>query len=147
MKKLLLSLAAVVAVWTVSAAELDWMTDLPKAIAKAKEEKKTVLVDFTGSDWCGFCIKLQKGVFGTPEFAKFAKENLVLVELDFPRSKPLPDALKKANAALKDQYKISGFPTLVYLNGQGKEIGRQVGYGGESAPKFIAEVEKIRSKS
>ncbi|MCZ7637735.1 MAG: thioredoxin family protein [Verrucomicrobia bacterium] len=82
---------------TAGAAELKWHTDLAKAQALAKTENKKVLINFTGSDWCGFCIKLHKEVFATPEFQEFAGKNLVLVEADFPRNKTLPAELKAAN--------------------------------------------------
>src|SRR6185369_1411948 len=129
MKKITIGLLACCALLlNVGAAESEWMTDLPKAQAKAKAENKTVLMDFTGSDWCGWCIKFNKEVLHTSEFKDYAAKNLVLVELDFPRKKPQPDALKKANEALAKQYKASGFPTFVVLNKDGKEIGRQEGY-------------------
>jgi protein disulfide-isomerase len=127
------------------AAELTWMTDLPKAQAKAKEEKKLVLVDFTGSDWCGWCKKAKKDILDTPEFAEYAKNNLVLVELDFPSAKIEQSAeLKKTNKALQNQYGVRGFPTFLLVNGEGKELGRQVGYL-EGGPKsFIAKLDGFK---
>ncbi len=121
----------------------DWGTDLPKAIAKAKAEKKLVLVDFTGSDWCGWCVKLKKEVFDTPEFAQYAAKNLVLVELDFPRKKEQSDALKAANKALAKQYAIEGYPTIVVLDGSGKEVGR-LGYMKGGPQAFTAELAKLK---
>jgi protein disulfide-isomerase len=134
------------AFWQVNAAENTWLTDLPKAEAQAKSENKIVLMDFTGSDWCPWCIKFKKDVLDTPEFTAYSAKNVVLVELDFPNKKVQTDDLKKANSALKDKYNIEGFPTLVALDQNGKEIGRQVGYseGGPSA--FIAKLEKFRAK-
>ena len=85
-------------------------------------------MDFTGSDWCGWCIKFKKEVLDTAEFQQYAAKNVVLVELDYPNKKVQSAELKKANAGLKDQYDIHGYPTLVVLNKDGKEIGRQVGY-------------------
>jgi protein disulfide-isomerase len=140
MKKILIAALAATVLWQVNAAESTWLTDLPKAQAQAKTENKIVLMDFTGSDWCPWCIKFKKEVFDTAEFKDYAAKNVVLVELDYPRKKQ-DAALKKANAQLKDQYKISGFPTLVVLDKDGKEIGRQVGYA-EGGPKaFIAKLE------
>jgi protein disulfide-isomerase len=145
MKKILLTLLASTLLWQANAAESTWLTDLPKAQAQAKSENKIVLMDFTGSDWCGWCIKFKKEVLDTPEFQDYAAKNVVLVELDYPNKKPQTDELKKANAALKDQYKISGYPTLVVLDQNGKEIGRQVGYA-EGGPKaFIAKLEGFKS--
>ena len=128
------------------AAELTWLTDLPKAQAKAKTENKMVMMDFTGSDWCGFCIKLDKEVFATKEFAEYAAKNLVLVQLDFPRRKELAADLKKANAALQSKYNVNGFPTLVVLDKDGKEAGREVGYGGGGPVPFIAKIKEFAAK-
>jgi protein disulfide-isomerase len=137
MKKIALTLIALatLACTTALAEESKWSTDLPAALKQAKAEKKLVLIDFTGSDWCGWCIKFKKDTLDTPEFAKYAKENLVLVELDFPSKKEQPAELKKTNKELQTKYKVSGFPTLVVLDGDGKEVGRQTGYlkGGPSA--------------
>ena len=146
MKKLAITLFAFAALTLqgLRAEELTWTTDLPKAIEKAKAEKKMVLIDFTGSDWCGWCIKFKKETLDTPEFAKYAKENLVLVELDYPSKKAQTDELKKANAELKKQYKVSGFPTLVVLNGEGKEIGRQRGYLAGGPGAFIKELDGFK---
>ena len=142
-------IATVLTTWlafTVTAGELTWLTDLPAAQAQAKKEKKLVLMDFTGSDWCGWCIKLNKEVFNTPEFAKYAKDNLVLVELDFPRNKPQTAALKKANEALQAKHGADGFPTIVVLNSDGKEVWKQVGYmpGGPTA--WIAKLDDAKKK-
>lgn len=124
-------------------AELSWQTDYKKAQEQAKADKKLLLVDFTGSDWCGWCIRLNREVFSKAEFQEYASKNLVLVEIDFPRSKAQSDALKKQNEQLAMQYQIQGFPTLVVLNSEGRVVG-ELGYmqGGPSA--FIAELEKLR---
>ena len=131
----------------VSAAEGDWLTDLPKAKSLAKEEKKMVLMDFNGSDWCPPCKALRKNVLSSSEFVEYAKKNLVLVDLDFPRHKELPEELKKANEALSQKYKIEGFPTVIVLSSDGKELTKKVGYDGQNAKDFIAELEKLKSKS
>lgn len=145
MKKLILALLAATAFWQVNAADSTWLTDLPAAQAQAKAENKIVLMDFTGSDWCGWCIKFKKEVLDTQEFQDYAAKNVVLVELDFPHKKPQSDDLKKANAALQTKYEIQGFPTLIVLDQKGTEIGRQVGYE-EGGPKaFIAKLEKFKA--
>lgn len=124
-------------------AEPSWETDFKKAQEQAKTGKKLLLVDFTGSDWCGWCIKLNREVFSRPEFKDYATKNLVLLEVDFPRAKVLPDSVKKQNQQLANEYQIQGFPTVVVLDGEGHKVG-ELGYmeGGPSA--FIAELEKIR---
>jgi len=146
MKKILIAMLAATVLWQVNAAETTWLTDLPKAQAQAKAENKIVLLDFTGSDWCGWCIKFRKEVLDTPEFQAYAAKNVVLVELDFPNKKVQSADLKKANAALKTKYDVHGFPTLLALNQDGKEIGRQVGYAQGGPAAFIAKLEKFRGK-
>ena len=139
---------AILACWTliqVQAAELEWLTDLPKAQAKAKAENKMVMLDFTGSDWCGWCIRLNKEVFSQPEFAEYAKKNLVLVELDFPRSKEQSKELKAQNAKLQAQYKIEGYPTIIVLNSEGKKVG-ELPYAPGGPKAFIAELDKLKAK-
>jgi protein disulfide-isomerase len=115
-----------------------WSEDYKGSLAKAKEEKKDVLLDFTGSDWCGWCIKLDKEVFSTDEFKQLAEKKLVLVELDYPRSKTLPDELKKQNSELKEKFGIRGYPTIILVNSRGKELKRWVGY----SASMLAELKK-----
>jgi protein disulfide-isomerase len=144
MKKLLLMVLAATVLWQANASEATWLTDLPQAKVQAKAENKIVLLDFTGSDWCGWCIKFKQEVLDTPKFQEYAAKNAVLVEVDFPNKKEQSDDLKKANTALKTKYKINGFPTLVVLDQNGKEIGRQVGYA-EGGPKaFIGKLENYK---
>src|SRR5580658_10167272 len=142
MKKLTLGLLLCwVALQGFAAEELNWLTDLPKAQAQAKKENKLVMMDFTGSDWCGWCIKLHKEVFDKPEFAEYAKKNRVLVQVDFPRSKPQAEELKKANQSLQEKYKIEGYPTIIVLNGDGKKVG-ELGYQPGGPKAFTASLDK-----
>jgi protein disulfide-isomerase len=129
------------------AEEDNWMTDLPKAQAKAKSENKLVLMDFNGSNWCPPCKALRKNVLSTPEFVDYAKKNLVLVDVDFPRPSKQPEDLKKANQALAEKYSIDGFPTVVVLNSEGKQLKKSVGYDNQTVKDFIAELEKLKKKS
>ena len=145
MNKTFLSLfAALLASQFPVLAEVQWSTDLPAAQAQAKKDKKIVLINFTGSDWCGWCKKLQAEVFTTKEFDTFAKNKLVLVEIDFPSQKKQSAELKKANEALQEKYKASGFPTIVALNGEGKEVWRQVGYMAGGPKAWIAKLEPLK---
>jgi thioredoxin-related protein len=105
-----------------------WGDDYKTALATAAKENKKVLLDFTGSDWCGWCIKLKKEAFDQPAFKEYADKNLVLVEIDFPQGKSQSPELKKQNNALQEQYQVQGFPTLVVLDPEGKVIKRQSGY-------------------
>ena len=124
-------------------ADSSWQTDYKKAQDQAKADNKLVLLDFTGSDWCGWCIKLNREVFSKPEFKEYATKNLVLVEIDFPRGKAQSDSLKRQNEELASHYGIQGFPTVVVLNGEGRKVG-ELGYMEGGAPAFIAELEKLR---
>jgi protein disulfide-isomerase len=144
MKKIIALLITSCLLLQVRAAELAWSTDVPQALAKAKAENKSVLLDFTGSDWCGWCIKFKQEALDTKEFQEYATKNLVLVELDFPRKKEQAAELKAANQSLQEKYHIEGFPTFVVLNKDGKEIGRQVGYQEGGAKAFIAEIERFK---
>jgi thioredoxin-related protein len=144
MKKITLFVLACWAAWQVSAAEEDWLTDLPKAQAKARSENKMVLMDFNGSDWCPPCKALRKNVLSSPQFLQYAKKHLVLVDVDFPKHKTQSEELKKANEQLSEQYKVEGFPTVVVLSREGKELTRKVSYDGESPKDFIAELEKLK---
>lgn len=125
LRLLLVPVAAVVLAASSMAAE--WMTDYNKALALSNKTGKPILADFTGSDWCGWCIKLKKEVFSKPEFDAWAKKNVILLELDYPRSKAQPDALKKQNAGLRDKYQIQGYPTILFLGSKGQVLG-QYGY-------------------
>jgi thiol:disulfide interchange protein len=98
-----------------------WSTDLDKAFEKAKAEKKSVLVEFTGSDWCPPCIAMRKNVFSKKEFVDAASKKFILVELDFPKGDP---DLKKKNQPFADKYKIEGFPTVILFTPEGKEFTR-----------------------
>ncbi|HEX7516735.1 MAG TPA: thioredoxin family protein [Chthoniobacterales bacterium] len=127
----------------------EWQTDYEQALASAKAAKKCVLLDFTGSDWCGPCIEMKKVVFSKAAFLNFAKMNLVLVEVDYPKVKALPENVTKQNERLLRQYGIdkSGYPTVILLNPDGKILGQLEGYSGERPADIIAWVEKLRSKS
>lgn len=127
-------------------AEPAWQTNVEAAKQQAKKQDKAVLLDFTGSDWCGFCIRLKKAVFDKDEFAKFAEKNLVLVEVDFPQKKKLPADVKKQNDALQEKFHIEGFPTIVLLDGDGKELGRIEGYEGDNVSAYIKRLEKLIAK-
>lgn len=98
-----------------------WSTDLDKAIEQAKAENKSVLVEFTGSDWCPPCIAMRKNVFSKKEFVDAASKKFVLVELDFPKG---DKELSEKNQPLAEKYQIEGFPTVVLLDSEGKEFTR-----------------------
>ena len=126
-----------------SQAKAGWLTNYEQAQEQAKAGHKLMLLDFTGSDWCGWCIRLEREVFSKPEFKEYASKNLVLLELDFPRGKQIPAALQAQNERLAMKYQIQGFPTIVVLNSDGKQVG-ELGYVPGGPDAFIAELEKLR---
>ena len=95
---------------------LTWHTDMSKATDISIKENKPMFLFFTGSDWCGWCIRLQKEVFQKPEFIKWAKESVILVELDFPRKNDQTDAVKMQNAQLQQQLQVRGYPTVWFVS-------------------------------
>lgn len=109
-------------------AALEWSTDLDAARTRAAAEGKSVLIDFTGSDWCGYCIQLKKNVFDTPEFEAFAKDKFLFVEIDVPQNvSRIGEELYNKNQQLCKQYKIAGFPTIMLMSPEGYVIGGFVG--------------------
>ena len=134
MKALLLCLALGLA--SLQASDI-WSTDYEASIAQAAASKKAILLEFTGSDWCPPCMKQNKDVFEQAAFEDYAKDKLVLVKLDFPRRKEQDPAIKERNQKLSTQYGVEGFPTIILLSPEGKELARQVGYGGGGVPGFI----------
>jgi thioredoxin-related protein len=125
-------------------AENNWETDLKKAQEQAKANNKLVLLDFTGSDWCGYCMQLDREILSRPAFRDYANKNLVLVEIDFPRRKSQSVNLRKQNQQLAEEYRIQGFPTIIVLNGSGRKVWRYDGYFPGGPDAFIAELEKAR---
>lgn len=121
MKKIFLTLFLVLGSLTINAQELTWQTDINKAMEISKKTKKPLLLFFTGSDWCGWCIRLQKEVLKTPEFAKWAKDNVVLVELDFPRRAQQSPELVKQNMELQQVLGVRGYPTVWFVNASKKD--------------------------
>jgi thioredoxin-related protein len=121
----------------------DWGTDYKAALAQAKAQNKLVLLQFTGSDWCPYCIKLDNEVLDQQSFKDFADKNYVGVLLDFPNSKPQSDAVKEQNSALAKQFNVDGYPTLLVVTPDGKELGRETGYSPGSGPDPI--IAKLKS--
>jgi disulfide reductase len=121
---------------------LSWETDLGAAIAKAKQENKTVLVDFTGSDWCKWCFKLNDEVFSHSEFEDFAKDNLVLVKVDFPQNIQQSNETKMYNNSLMQKFGVTGFPTIILLNSSGKVLA-VTGYQTGGAANYVSHLKSF----
>jgi thioredoxin-related protein len=128
----------------VARAESGWLDDYKKAQEEAKAGNKILLLNFTGSDWCGWCIKFDRDVLSRPQFKEYARNNLVLVELDFPRVKTQSAELQKQNRQLAQQYEVVGFPTIIALNSDGQKLWEYDGYFAGGPEAFIAELEKLR---
>lgn len=113
--------------------DLTWHTNIDKAMEISKKENKPLMLFFTGSDWCGWCIRLQKEVFYKKEFVKWAQKNVVLVELDFPTKKQLDSKVKEQNFSLQNAFQVQGYPTIWFVNAdtnEGKTNFTQLGRTG-----------------
>nr|WP_315157952.1 thioredoxin family protein [uncultured Flavobacterium sp.] len=117
--------------------DLKWYTDVKEAIKVSNKKKKPLLLFFTGSDWCGWCIRLQKEVLKTPEFSKWANKNVILVELDFPRRTAQPEAVKTQNNELQQVFGIQGFPTIYFANAKTNKEGK-INFEGLGSTGYVA---------
>jgi len=142
-KTMLASLLLALTISLSTAAGDEWMTDFEAAKQKAAAENKDLLVDFTGSDWCGWCIKLVDEVFKHDVFKQGAADNFVLVELDFPQDKSkLDEATQKQNEMLQKKYSIQGFPTILLLDDQGRPYA-QTGYQAGGPEKYLTHLDGL----
>lgn len=136
-----------------NAQELIWHTDMNKASELSIKEKKPMLLFFTGSDWCGWCIRLQKEVLKTSEFGKWAKENVILVELDFPRRTAQDATIKAQNNQLQSMLQVRGYPTVWFVTPKKSDEGKMnlnglgsTGYVAGGPEKWLAVADGIVSK-
>ena len=125
--------------------EVVWLTDFEAAKKLAKKENKSIFIDFSGSDWCGWCIKLDKEVFMKSEFIEYANKNLILVMADFPSKKIQTAEIKKQNKALKAKYDVRGFPTVIILDSNAKKVG-QMGYQYGGPKKYVETIKATLAK-
>ncbi len=148
MRKIIMFVFLGVLALNLSAAEAKWLTDFEAVKQQAQKENKAILMDFTGSDWCPPCKALKKNVFDKSEFETFAADKLVLMELDFPNNKSkVSKEVAASNQKLSEQFKIEGYPTIIVLDKSGKELGRMVGYGGDSPAVYIKKLEAFIAKA
>ncbi len=152
MKNLMLIMALLISVNVLAQekkSELEWNTNLMEAVDKSIAEDKPLLMFFTGSDWCGWCKRLQAEAFYKPEFEKWAKENVVLMELDFPRRTPQSDEIRTQNMNMQRMFAVRGYPTIWFVNPtkNGTEINfgkiGSTGYVRGGAEAWIAAADKI----
>jgi thioredoxin-related protein len=119
-----------------------WYADYDKAVEAAKAQNKNLFVDFTGSDWCSWCIKLHEEVFAHPEFLEPIRKSFVLVALDFPRGEEAKSKVPnpERNAALQQKYDVRGFPTILLITPEGEVFGR-TGYRAGGAVKYMEHLD------
>ena len=142
MKKILITITLLITSLTYSQ---NWKTNFEEAKATATEQNKIILLVFSGSDWCGPCIKLDKNVWQSADFKTYAEEKLVLLRADFPKKKgnALPEDIKNGNLALAEKYNQDGyFPFVVVLDKTGKVLAKK-GYENQTATKYISELPAI----
>jgi len=151
MKRLIAMLAvfaggACVAFAAGSDAHGKWLDDFAAAKAKSKETGRPILADFSGSDWCGWCIRLEKEVFSQEAFKTYASTNLVLFLADFPHGKRLPVKVAKQNEGLQGKYGIEGFPTVLLLDADGEVLGR-TGYQPGGPTVYVEQLKGMLDKA
>jgi thioredoxin-related protein len=123
-----------------------WLDDFEAAKKQAAELNVPILADFSGSDWCGWCIKLDKEVFARKEFQGYAKDNVVLFLADFPSRKQLPAKVTKQNEKLAETYGVRGFPTVLLLDAKGKVLGR-TGYQAGGPKAYVKHIKDLLAKA
>ncbi len=147
MKKLLLAvLVAISSVACSEVGEATWLDDYETAKQLAAKENKPILINFTGSNWCGLCIALKKEVFDKDEFKIYAQENLVLMEVDFPENKEQSVHLKAQNEKLDKEFKTEGYPTLFLLDAEGNKLTEDIGYRAGGAEAYVAHLKSLLKK-
>ncbi len=147
MKKLITTMMALLACASLgTAAEGEWLHDYKAAKAQAAEQNKPILINFTGSDWCGWCIKLEKEVFKKEEFQKYAKKHLVLMEVDFPNKKEQSEEVKEQNEKLDKQFKIEGYPTVFLIDAEEKKISEDIGYREGGPAAYVEHLKSLLEK-
>ena len=146
MKTRFFSLAVALLLFEARAEQGGWLTDFSKAQSQAKAQKKLLIMDFNGSDWCPPCQVLRTNVFESPQFREFAKQNVVLLDVDFPNQKKQTEEVKRANEALARKFDVQGFPTVIVMSPDGKELKKMDGYEGQSAEEFVAALKKLKKE-
>ena len=126
-----------------SSDKLSWYDNVDEALKIAQKENKTVLLNFTGSDWCIWCKRLNDEVFSKDEFAEYAEKNLVLVKIDFPREKEQTPETKFYNQQLAAQYQVEGYPTIILLRKDGSELG-VTGYLEGGAANYVQHLQSFK---
>ena len=124
---------------------IKWFTNIEDAMAEAQKTSKNIFVHFTGSDWCGWCVKLEGEVYVQPEFQKYAEEKLVMVKFDFPQNIPQTDEVKAYNQQMLQKFGVKGFPTVFVLDKDGKGLGK-TGYMAGGPTNYINHINSFIAK-
>ena len=127
---------------TVSAGAKGWETDFGLALTKAEKNSRYILINFSGSDWCVYCKKLDREVFDSKDFQKYARSNLICVLLDFPFYKKQKEKVREQNRALAGKFDVKGYPTVVILSPNGKLV-QKTGYLPGGAKRYIDHLKEI----
>jgi protein disulfide-isomerase len=142
MRRITLSILMLICCSAIAWASEGWGTDFAKAKALSAKNNLPILIDFTGSDWCGWCIKLDKEVFSKKEFKAYAAKNLNLFMADFPNSKKQSAAEKKQNKELAEKYGIKGYPTILLVDKKGTELAR-TGYKAGGPEAYVKHLQDL----
>ncbi|MCK5594892.1 thioredoxin family protein [bacterium] len=142
----LITLTVISFLITNSSAQATWINDYDQALKDAKQHNRPILINFTGSDLCDWCVRLKKEVFSKPTFKDYADNNLILLELDFSGKKPQSPKIKKQNNELAMKYAVRGFPTIILINEKGDIIAR-TGYRRGGPAKYIEHLKKLISQN
>jgi protein disulfide-isomerase len=134
--------AGMVSVATMAKAGGEWLTDFEAAKQEAAKRNLPILADFSGSDWCSWCKRLDQEVFQDAGFKEFASERFVLFMADFPRNKPQPEAEKQQNKDLAETFKVRGFPTVMILDAKGAVLAR-TGYRRGGAAAYVEHLKEL----
>ncbi|MDY0190970.1 MAG: thioredoxin family protein [Desulfuromonas sp.] len=124
------------------ALDSSWLEDLEQAKIIAQQNNKHIFIDFSGSDWCHWCVKMEKEILNTPEFRQFAAENLVLVSVDFPKRKKQSAQQKQRNEELARKYAVRGFPSVAILDSEG-ELVTMTGYRSGGATNYVEYLKQL----
>ena len=130
----------------VAYARTGWTEDFATALARSKTSGRPVLVYFTGSDWCPYCVRLDKEVLDQPVFMQWAKEHLILLELDFPHDTPQSPKLKAQNEELAAEFQIEGYPSLYIMDGRTTKVRQLVGFEGKSPEAVVRSLTRMLSE-
>ena len=125
--------------------KLVWNDNLEKAVEIAKKQDKAILINFSGSDWCKWCKKLDAEVFSQNEFINYAKKNLILVKIDFPQYTPQDPKVQSYNREVAQMFRVEGFPTVVVIN-KNQKLAAYTGYQAGGAENYVKYLKSVLNK-